>query len=201
MPTLSSGQSARFRCRINDSAIGLRNCARGEPRLIDMACQECGIRLLGANKIIGNDPPVVSDSEEGICHLGSRSENSYRTCVRPRTLLAQPYAGIQRPHGWHRRGFASRTFYSGPRFAPREFDHGHFDSRHFVNEHHFNHRRAFIHNRFFIAGGPWWWGGSSCWWWDPRWGAGFGFATESKRLALWEPAVGRSLVICDVADT
>jgi hypothetical protein len=72
--------------------------------------------------------------------------------------------------GGHMGGFAVRTFHGGPRFAGREFNHGHFNNRHFVNDHHFNHRRVFIHNRFFIAGGPWWWGGSSCWWWDPRWG-------------------------------
>jgi hypothetical protein len=70
--------------------------------------------------------------------------------------------------GDHMGGFAGRTFHGGPRFAGREFNH--FSNRHFVNDHHFNHRRVFVHNRFFIAGGPWWWGGSSCWWWDPRWG-------------------------------
>jgi hypothetical protein len=35
----------------------------------------------------------------------------------------------------------------------------------------------------------------------PGGGAGFGFATESKRLAPWEPVVERPLVICDVVDT
>jgi hypothetical protein len=72
--------------------------------------------------------------------------------------------------GGHMGGFAARSFHGGPRFAGREFNHGHFNNRHFVNDHHFNHRRVFVRNRFFIAGGPWWWGGSSCWWWDPRWG-------------------------------
>jgi len=72
--------------------------------------------------------------------------------------------------GGHMGGFAVRTFHGGPKFAGREFNNGHFNNRHFVNDHHFNHRRVFVHNRFFIAGGPWWWGGSSCWWWDPRWG-------------------------------
>ena len=70
--------------------------------------------------------------------------------------------------GGHMGGFASRSFHGGPRFAGREFNNGHFNNRHFVNDHHFNNRRVFVHNRFFIAGGPWWWGGSSCWWWDPR---------------------------------
>jgi hypothetical protein len=27
---------------------------------------------------------------------------------------------------------------------------------HFVNDRHFNNGRVFVHNRFFIAGGPWW---------------------------------------------
>jgi hypothetical protein len=73
--------------------------------------------------------------------------------------------------GGHMGGFAGHSFHGGPRFAGREFNNGHFNNRHFVNDHHFNHRRVFVHNRFFIAGGgPWWWGGSSCWWWDPRWG-------------------------------
>jgi hypothetical protein len=72
--------------------------------------------------------------------------------------------------GGHMGGFAARSFHGGPRFAGREFNNGHFNNRHFVNDHHFNHRRVFVRNRFFIAGGPWWWGGSSCWWWNPRWG-------------------------------
>src|SRR5262245_6383007 len=55
--------------------------------------------------------------------------------------------------GRHMGGFA--TFHGGPRFAGREFNNGHFNNRHFVNDHHFNHRRVFVRNRFFIAGGPW----------------------------------------------
>ena len=70
--------------------------------------------------------------------------------------------------GGHMGGFAVRTFHGGPKFAGREFNH--FGNRHFVNDHHFNHRRVFVRNRFFIAGSPWWWGDSSCWWWNPRWG-------------------------------
>ena len=70
--------------------------------------------------------------------------------------------------GDHMGGFAVRTFHGGPRFAGREFNH--VGNRHFVNDHHFNHRRVFVRNRFFIAVGPLWWGDSFCWWWNPRWG-------------------------------
>src|SRR4029079_3948262 len=60
IPTLSSGQGARPPCRINDGAIGLRNCARGKPRLIDMVrVKNVEYVFASANKIIGNDPPVA----------------------------------------------------------------------------------------------------------------------------------------------